>query len=99
MCRQVRDGIAAVFGPMSAISAAHVQSICDALEIPHIETRWDFREIPDFYAINLYPHYKTLAKAYMDIISHWQWSSFTILYQSNEGMGAMYNILNLISNK
>ena len=88
MCRQVRDGVAAIFGPMSTISATHVQSICDALEVPHIETRWDFREIPDFYAINLYPHYKTLAKAYMDLITHWQWRSFTILYQSNEGKHA-----------
>ena len=77
--------MAAVFGPMSSLSAAHVQSICDALEIPHVEMRWDFREIPDFYSINLYPHYRTLSKAYLDAIKYWAWTSFTILYQSNEG--------------
>ena len=77
--------MAAVFGPMSGLPAAHTQSICDALEIPHVRTRWDYRENKDFYSINLYPHYRTLSRAYIDLIMHWGWESFTVLYETNEG--------------
>ena len=81
----MKDGVSAIFGPMSSLSAAHVQSICDAMEIPHVETRWDFRENIDFYSVNLYPYYRTLSKAYIDLIANWKWTSFTILYETNEG--------------
>ena len=88
----MKDGVAAIFGPMSSLSAAHVQSICDAMEIPHVETRWDFRENRDFYAINLYPYYRTLSRAFIDLINHWSWTTFTILYETNEGT---YNFVTL----
>ena len=41
---------------MDYMMYGHVQSICDAMEIPHIETRWDFRLKRVDYSINLYPH-------------------------------------------
>ena len=52
------------FGPNSPFTAHHVQSICDAKEIPHIETRWDYRVGPirEQYSINLYPYPPTLSK-------------------------------------
>ena len=81
----MKDGVAAIFGPMSSLSAAHVQSICDAMEIPHVETRWDYHENVDFYSINLYPYYMTLSQAYIDLITKWNWKAFTILYETNEG--------------
>merc|ERR1719334_1377733 len=39
-CSITRRGVAAIFGPRSPDCAHHVQSICDALEIPHMEARW-----------------------------------------------------------
>lgn len=36
-CLQVRQGAHAIFGPSDPQLGAHVQSICDALEIPHLE--------------------------------------------------------------
>lgn len=74
-----------MFGPMSALSAAHVQSICDNLEIPHVETRWDFNDNKDAFSINLYPDYDVLSKAFIDFIIQYRWTSFTILYETNEG--------------
>ena len=85
VCRQLKDGIAAVFGPMSYQSAAHVQSICDAMEIPHVETRWDYSDNKDFFSINLYPAYTKISEAYIDFISYSQWTSFIILYDSDDG--------------
>lgn len=62
VCSLLTSGVAAIFGPQSGQTSAHVQSICDALEVPHIENRWDFRLTPDAYSINLYPHHSTLAQ-------------------------------------
>eukprot|EP00106_Octopus_bimaculoides_P012630 XP_014780072.1 PREDICTED: glutamate receptor ionotropic, kainate 1-like [Octopus bimaculoides] len=86
VCKQLEKGIAAVFGPLSSSSAAHVQSICYALEIPHLQTRWDSRDIRDvdYFSINLYPHYLTLSRVFLDLVVHWNWKQFTILYENND---------------
>lgn len=43
VCRALSSGVAALFGPRSGGTSSHVQSICDTLEVPHIETRWDYK--------------------------------------------------------
>ena len=58
----LRTGVASIFGPKSEKSANHVQAICDALEVPHIETRWDFKNTRDAYSLNLYPHPRSLGQ-------------------------------------
>lgn len=55
-------GVAAIFGPQSAHTASHVQSICDTMEVPHLETRWDYRLRRESCLVNLYPHPSTLSK-------------------------------------
>ncbi|XP_064094424.1 glutamate receptor ionotropic, kainate 2-like [Macrobrachium nipponense] len=40
ICSLVRSGVAAILGPQSDQTSAHVQSMCDALQIPHIENLW-----------------------------------------------------------
>ncbi len=62
MCHLLKSGVAALFGPESGTTSSHVQSICDAMEIPHIETRWDFLTKRDDYSINLYPSPKQISK-------------------------------------
>ena len=62
VCHLLRSGVAALFGPQSGTTSSHVQSICDAMEIPHIETRWDYRLRRDEYSVNLYPHPSALSK-------------------------------------
>ncbi|XP_063613370.1 glutamate receptor ionotropic, kainate 2-like, partial [Penaeus indicus] len=85
-CTYLRAGVAAIFGPQSERASAHVQSICDALEIPHIETRWDYRVRREHYSINLYPHPFSLSRAYFDLVREFEWTSFTILYEDNDGL-------------
>lgn len=62
VCHLLRSGVAAIFGPQSAQTASHVQSICDTMEIPHLETRWDFRLRRESCLVNLYPHPASLSK-------------------------------------
>ena len=62
VCQMLKSGVAALFGPESGTTSSHVQSICDAMEIPHIETRWDYLTKRDDYSINLYPSPKQISR-------------------------------------
>lgn len=39
VCSQVSAGVQAIFGPSDHVVGAHIQSICDALDIPHLTSR------------------------------------------------------------
>ena len=88
VCRQLKDGVAGIFGPMSSVPAAHVQSICHQMEMPHIETRWDYQDERGFFyshSVNLYPYHKTLSRAFVDLVRTFEWTEFTILYEDSTG--------------
>ncbi|CAL1527179.1 unnamed protein product [Lymnaea stagnalis] len=93
VCRMSQTGIAGMFGPVSPLAASHVQSICTAFEIPHLQWHWDPRDSRDYFSISLYPHYLTLSKAYKDAIQHWEWDRFTILYENNDGLTRLQEVL------
>ncbi|XP_044006778.1 glutamate receptor ionotropic, kainate 2 isoform X4 [Aphidius gifuensis] len=93
VCYLLNTGVAAIFGPQSAHTASHVQSICDTMEIPHLETRWDYRLRRESCLVNLYPHPSTLSKAYVDLVKAWGWKSFTIIYENNEGLVRLQELL------
>ncbi|XP_050309100.1 glutamate receptor ionotropic, kainate 2 isoform X3 [Anthonomus grandis grandis] len=93
VCHLLRNGVAAIFGPQSPHTASHVQSICDTMEIPHLETRWDYRLRRESCLVNLYPHPTTLSRAYVDIVKAWGWKSFTIIYENNEGLVRLQELL------
>ena len=79
-------GAVALFGPLGGRTSLHVQSICDALEIPHIECHWSAKESVDHLSINLYPKPSSLSRAYVDLVKAWNWKSFAIVYEDNQGM-------------
>lgn len=91
-------GVAAVFGPPSATAAGHIRSICDHLEIPHIEARWDTDKMKKDYSLNLYPHPESLSQAFMDLIDAFQWKEFLILYEDNEALIKLQDVLKLSPN-
>lgn len=95
VCSALKLGVAAMFGPTSSLTAHHVQSICDTKEVPHLETRWDFntKNVRKPFSINLYPHPPALRKAYLDLLNRLGWTSFTILYESNEGIVRLQDLL------
>lgn len=42
----IRFGVAAIFGPQSEASSDHVQSMCQTMKIPYIQTRWGPKRSP-----------------------------------------------------
>lgn len=78
----LQNKIGAIIGPQNTQSALHVQSICDAKEMPHIETRWD--PVNKMSSINLYPEPLTLGKVFVDLVAVFEWKSFTILYENGK---------------
>ncbi|CAG4929976.1 unnamed protein product [Colias eurytheme] len=93
VCHLLRSGVAAIFGPQSAPAAAHVQSICDTMELPHLETRWDYRTRRESCLVNLYPHPAALSRAYVDLVKAWGWKSFTIVYENSDGLVRLQELL------
>ncbi|XP_018027547.2 glutamate receptor ionotropic, kainate 2 [Hyalella azteca] len=92
-CSILEGGVAAIFGPSSDVSAAHVQAICDAMEVPHIETRWQYRLTRDPYSVNLYPHPATLSRAYVDVLRAQGWTKFTLIYETMDGLVRVQDVL------
>lgn len=92
-CSQVRNGVYAIFGPSDPLLGSHIHSICDALDIPHLETRVDldndFRE----FSINLYPAQNYLNKAFEDVMSFLNWTRVAIIYEEDYGLFLLHNLL------
>ncbi|CAL4076228.1 unnamed protein product, partial [Meganyctiphanes norvegica] len=89
VCSILASGVGAIFGPQKAGTSVHVQSICDALEVPHFKISSEItRDITDVasYSHNLYPHPSTLAKAFKEVLNSLGWKKFCIIYENNNGL-------------
>ncbi|XP_048351176.1 glutamate receptor ionotropic, kainate 1 isoform X2 [Sphaerodactylus townsendi] len=87
-CDQLALGVAALFGPSHSSSVSAVQSICNALEVPHIQTRWKHPTVDnkDSFYINLYPDYAAISKAVLDLVLHYNWKIITVVYEDSTGL-------------
>ena len=87
MCDQLALGVAAVFGPAHSSSVSAVQSICNALEVPHIQTRWKHPSVDnkDTFFINLYPEHTSISRAILDVVTYYKWKSITVVYEDSTG--------------
>ncbi|XP_016944006.2 glutamate receptor ionotropic, kainate 2 isoform X1 [Drosophila suzukii] len=86
VCRQLEAGVQAIFGPTDALLAGHVQSICEAYDIPHIEVRIDLEYSSKEFSINLYPSHTLLTLAYRDIMMYLNWTKVAIIYEEDYGL-------------
>lgn len=86
-CDQLALGVGAVFGPSHSSSVSAVQSICNALEVPHIQTRWKHPSVDnkDSFYINLYPEYTSISRAVLDIVQFYKWKTVTVVYEDATG--------------
>lgn len=91
VCALLENGTIALFGPHSVFLSHHVESISDALEIPHLEYRWRSR-IPERTQLSINIHPLSLTRAYVDIIHAWNWKSFGIVYEESRGKFASLNL-------
>ena len=93
VCQLLRVGVAGIFGPQSSETSGHIQSVCDALEVPHLEMRWRTNQNRDAFALNLYPAPDTFAKAYAALLKAKEWKSMAILYDDVEGLTKLHLLL------
>lgn len=84
-CRQMEFGIQAIFGPSDPVLGAHIQSICEALDVPHLETRIDFEPTSKELSINLHPSQEHMNKAFKDVMSFLNWTKVAIIYEEDYG--------------
>lgn len=84
MCSLLNAGVAGIIGPTSEISTMHIRSICDSLEIPHLEVHYDIEARSDALTINLYPRPEVLGRAFNDLNRILGWEDFAIVYDYNE---------------
>lgn len=70
----------AIIGPKSPSVSAHISSICDAKEIPYIDTYMDIEAKTS--NVNLYPSQDTLSKLLIEAVNKSEWIDFTILYEA-----------------
>ncbi|NXN11065.1 GRIK1 protein, partial [Indicator maculatus] len=87
-CDQLALGVAALFGPSHSSSVSAVQSICNALEVPHIQTRWKHPTVDnkDAFYINLYPDYSAISRAVLDLVLYYNWKIITVVYEDSTGL-------------
>ncbi|ERL89602.1 hypothetical protein D910_06967 [Dendroctonus ponderosae] len=85
-CDQVNKGVYAVFGPSDPLLGAHIHSICDALDIPHLETRVDLDSDFKEFSINLYPSQNMLNQAFEDVMGFLNWTKVAIIYEEDYGL-------------
>ncbi|XP_035215998.1 glutamate receptor ionotropic, kainate 2-like isoform X2 [Stegodyphus dumicola] len=71
----------------------HMQSICDSLEVPFIDSRWDYWLKRDHLSINLYPHPSVLSSAFIHLINIWGWRDFFLVYEEDEAIVRMKEFL------
>ena len=78
---------AVLFGLSHSSSVSAVQSICNALEVPHIQTRWKHPSVDnkDTFFINLYPEYSAIARAILDVVTFFKWKKLTVVYEDSTG--------------
>ncbi|KAK6633916.1 hypothetical protein RUM44_004523 [Polyplax serrata] len=86
VCQQVHMGVQAVFGPTDSFIGNHIQSVFDALDIPHLESRLDLDGKFKEFSINLYPSQAVLNQAYLDLIKYLKWTRIAVLYEENNGL-------------
>ncbi|KAM9201489.1 glutamate receptor ionotropic, kainate 1 isoform 8-T8 [Dugong dugon] len=87
-CDQLALGVAALFGPSHSSSVSAVQSICNALEVPHIQTHWKHPAVDnkDLFYINLYPDYAAISRAVLDLVLYYNWKTVTVVYEDSTGL-------------
>jgi ABC-type branched-subunit amino acid transport system substrate-binding protein len=95
LCDLIKHEVAAIFGPTAPISSNHVQSVADTLHLPFMETRWHYGFQKSAFSIHLHPHPAVLGKAYADFIQQVGWKSLVILYETEEGLVRLQEVLRL----
>ncbi|GIY87265.1 glutamate receptor ionotropic, kainate 2 [Caerostris darwini] len=94
-CSFLEEGMAAIVGPKSPSNIAVLHSTCDTFQIPLLLTNWASKSQDRSHVINFYPETRVLAKAYTEFIKSDSWKSFTLIFEDNEALIRLQDILQL----
>eukprot|EP00057_Strongylocentrotus_purpuratus_P014629 XP_011669103.1 PREDICTED: glutamate receptor ionotropic, kainate 2 [Strongylocentrotus purpuratus] len=100
VCAQLQhaNGIAAVVGPTSIDGALAVRSVCNSVDVPHVDTRRQFGGVePLSNTISLYPHARYISSLMVDIVKHYKWKKVTVMYDEDEALERLQGVLELSS--
>ncbi|XP_054261557.1 glutamate receptor ionotropic, kainate 2 isoform X6 [Macrosteles quadrilineatus] len=92
-CKQMEFGIQALFGPSDPLLGAHIQSICEALDIPHVEARIDFEPAFKEFSINLHPSQEHMNHAFKDVMTFLNWTKVAIIYEEDYGLFKLQDLV------
>ncbi|XP_017881771.1 glutamate receptor ionotropic, kainate 2 isoform X8 [Ceratina calcarata] len=92
-CSQLSRSVQGIFGPSDPLLGAHIQSICEALDVPHLEARVDFEPTFKEFSINLYPAQDHLNKAFKDLMSFLNWTRVAIIYEEDYGLFKLQDLV------
>lgn len=79
VCQMIsKEAVVAIIGPQSEASADHVQSMCQSLQIPHIQTHPDSERLSEIsmarnneshptFSVNIYPDWESISRVCMVI--------------------------------
>uniref|UniRef100_A0A1A9WQ74 Receptor ligand binding region domain-containing protein n=1 Tax=Glossina brevipalpis TaxID=37001 RepID=A0A1A9WQ74_9MUSC len=85
ICNQIKIGVQAIFGPSNGLLSCHINSICDALDIPHMEIKADAEYNSREFSINLHPFQDIINDALLDIIHYLNWTKVAVLHENHYG--------------
>ncbi|GIY16621.1 glutamate receptor ionotropic, kainate 1 [Caerostris extrusa] len=67
--------------------------LCDALDIPHIESRVDMEPEMKEFSINLHPSPKIVGSAIRDLIHYLNWTKVAILYEEDMSLISLQELI------
>ncbi|XP_033113327.1 glutamate receptor ionotropic, kainate 2-like [Anneissia japonica] len=97
-CELLSKSVVAVFAPQTAAGAVAVESVCSSVSVPIIESRWDYQRHHNYASFNLYPQHNLLGEALKNLTEYFKMKKIAILYQYDEGLVRLQELLTASSN-
>lgn len=82
-CGLINRGALAIFGPNDDRIGVHVQSVCDAVDIPHLESRLHNLNSGKEFSINLHPGAYSKAQSLRVLIAYLNWTQIGVIYEDD----------------
>jgi len=95
LCDLISPGVAAMFGPTTSATASHVEATASQLHVPFMQYNFDYIKARSDFSINVHPHPRLLGKAFADFVRDVKWKSFIVLYETEDGLVKIQELLKL----
>ncbi|CAG9768246.1 unnamed protein product [Ceutorhynchus assimilis] len=90
------NGVTAIFGPENKDLASAIDSVASYIGVPYIHTDWMPRHSKlSESTLNFYPEATLLSRAYGAIIESLDWATFAIVYENEESLIKMQEVIKL----